>query len=441
MFAAAVAAGDPHRLTEECLRADGSFSGAASCGARNGGILIVAAGKAAGAMAAAAERTLDSRSRRGIAIVPQRPGFDLEHVRIAVARHPVPDQRGERATARVCRMLEERAGNPLLCLLSGGASSLLVRPRPPVTLADKASATELLLRSGADIQAMNTVRKHLSLVKGGGLLRYGGPRRVLTLMLSDVVGDDPSVIGSGPTVADPTTFADALRVLRDQGVLARVPAAVRALLTDGVAGRVGETVKPGDRELDACRNVIIGSNRTALDGAAAAARRRGYFVIVEKDALSGDTTVAARAWWERVARLVASAPANQPWCVISGGETTVRVRGGGRGGRNQEFALALVARLRGCDCVVLSAGTDGIDGPTDAAGAFVTGGTAERAAASGLDPDRFLAANDSYAFFAALGDLHRCGATGTNLMDIKIAAGPSAPPRATRAGDSALLRS
>jgi len=436
MFAAAVAAGEPGRLTAEHLRADPFFKED-----RGEALLVVAAGKAAAPMAAAAESALAGRRLIGVAVAPQLPAFDLEHVRIAVGRHPVPDENGEKATAEVCELLSEHAAVPLLCLLSGGASSLLVQPRPPVSLDDKRRVTELLLRSGADIEAMNTVRKHLSTVKGGGLLRFGGPRRVLTLMISDVVGNDPSVIGSGPTSADPTTFAAAQRVLREWSIAERVPASVARLLADGAAGRVPETVKPGAPELSTCRGVIVGDNRTALAGAATAARQRGYFVLVERDALSGDTATAARAWWDRVARLAASAPAKQPWCMISGGETTVRVRGRGRGGRNQEFALALVARLRGCDCVVLSAGTDGIDGPTDAAGAFVTGGTAERAAASGLDPDRFLAANDSYTFFAALGDLHRCGATGTNLMDIKIAAGPSAPPRATRAGDSALLRS
>jgi len=419
MFAAAVAAGDPQRLTAQLLRATSPlFDG--------GELLVAAAGKAAVAMAAAAEAVLGDRIRAGIAIAPQPSRFDLEHVRIAVARHPLPDERGEWAAGEICRMLAAHPDLPLLCLLSGGASSLLVCPRPPVSLADKIAVTDLLLRSGADIHAVNAVRKHLSLVKGGGLLRQGGPRSVLTLMMSDVLGDDPSVIGSGPTVADPSTYADAEGVLRDHGIFDLVPASVRRVVAEGVAGNLPETVKPGAPELAASRGVVIANNRTALEGAAAEARRRGYFVTIDDEAVVGDTTAAAHRWWQRIEGLVAAAPRGRRRCVIAGGETTVRVRGAGRGGRNQEFALALVEDLRGCAWEILSAGTDGVDGPTDAAGAFLTGSSAARGESLGLDAAGALAANDSYSYFAALGDLHRSGATGTNLMDIKIAV---APPR------------
>lgn len=427
LYVAAVAAGDPERLTAASLRAGAvEFAGAPS-------LLVAGAGKAAAKMARAVERELAGRRLHGLVIAAEAPPFDLERIAVEAARHPLPDERGERATARLLARLDDHPGMPLLFLLSGGASSLLVQPRPPVTLGEKVAVTDLLLRSGADIQAMNTVRKHLSLVKGGGLLRRAGPRPVVALMLSDVVGNDPSVIGSGPTAADPTTYADAEAVLRDLNLWDRVPDSVRAVIEDGLAGRLPETLKDGDPELSDCANIVIGDNRTALEGAAAAARRRGFEVAVEVEPLTGDTVEAARAWLRRVADIAAGVRRDRPWCVISGGETTVRVRGRGRGGRNQEFALALVEPLRECQCVVLSAGTDGIDGPTDAAGALVSGSSARRAQEKGLDPHAALADNDSYTFFSELGDSYRSGATGTNLMDVKIAVGLGPlPSRGTR---------
>jgi hydroxypyruvate reductase len=321
-------------------------------------------------------------------------------------------------------MLKENPDDPVLFLLSGGASSLLVQPRAPVTLNEKAAVTGLLLRSGADIQGINTVRKHLSGVKGGGLLRHIGPRPVLAFLLSDVIGDDPSVIGSGPTAADPTTFADAEAVLCDNSVISAVPPAVVSILREGQAGRVVETIKPGAPELARVENVVIGSNRTALDGAAEAARDLGYRVVVETEPLAGDTRKGARSWFERVRRQLAAEPKDSRVCIIAGGETTVEVVGNGKGGRNQEFALTLVEPLAGGEIAVLSAGTDGVDGPTEAAGAFADGDTAARADAKGLPVSDFLSRNDSYSFFAALRDLLVCGPTGTNLMDIKIALRP-----------------
>jgi len=238
------------------------------------------------------------------------------------------------------------------------------------------------------------------------------------LLISDVVGDDPSTIGSGPTAADPTTFADADAVLRRYALRQRVPTSVREVLDAGFAERIPDTLKPGSVEARRCRNFVIGSNRIALDGAAAAARAAGWAVHVEAAPIVGETTDAALQF---AARLHNLAEAHGPLCVLAGGETTVRVRGSGRGGRNQEFALALAGAIAGEAIAVLSAGTDGIDGPTDAAGAFVDGTTLERARQRGLSSAAALAANDSYPFFAALGDLLRCGPTGTNVMDIKIA--------------------
>jgi glycerate-2-kinase len=289
-------------------------------------------------------------------------------------------------------------------------------------LEDKATTTKLLLESGADIHAVNTVRKHLSAVKGGGLLRQT-QRRILTLLLSDVIGDETGAIGSGPTAPDDTTFADAWAVLVRHQLDTRVPPSVVRVLHDGMAERSAETVKPEDGEAARCHNVIIGSNRTALEGAAAAARRRGWQVVIEDSPLHGDTTMAARSFAARVRELTARVGERQPLCILAGGETTVQVRGGGRGGRNQEFALA--AALAGTSGTLLSAGTDGIDGPTDAAGAFVDGTTLQRAHACHLDLDAALQANDSYTAFSRLGDLFRCGPTGTNVMDIKISLMPT----------------
>lgn len=383
-------------------------------------ILVIGAGKAAARMAAGVEGVWPSARLGGLVITA--PGCDvpLRHVAVAIGSHPLPDARSLDATAALCRVVAAtEPGSVVLALISGGASSLLVQPRPPLSLADKMAVNRLLLACGADIAALNTVRKHLSAVKGGGLLRLAGGRTVTTLILSDVVGDDPSVIGSGPTVADPTTHADALAVLRGHGLLSRVPAAVRELLDAGARGEVEETVKPSDPCAAAATATVIGSNAIARRAAAARAAELGYEPHVDDVPLVGDTRAAAAAWARQLGRL----PRGARWCAIAGGETTVVVRGQGRGGRNQEFALALAAALAGAPVAVLSAGTDGIDGPTDAAGAFVDGRTLPRAAALGLDADRALADNDSHPYFDRLGDLLRTGPTGTNVMDLKLAVG------------------
>jgi hydroxypyruvate reductase len=368
-------------------------------------------------MASGCETALGIDCVRGIVIVPQGSAIALRSIRGLEASHPVPDQRAVAATEEVCRLLESDPDGPVVCLISGGASSLLVRPRHPLTLDDKQQTTRLLLASGASIQEANTVRKHLSEVKGGGLLRYAGGRRVVSLILSDVVGDDASVIGSGPTAADRTTFSDALGVLARWGLEAKVPPAVRSLLERGSRGEIPETAKPGGPELERVRNFVIGTNGTALEGAAEEARRLGYRTVISDRSLTGDTTECARRWAAEVLRH----QAGEPLCVLAGGETTVVVKGTGRGGRNQEFALAAAETLAGTEVHVLSAGTDGVDGPTPAAGAFVDGRTVERARDLAIDPRRVLLDNDSYAFFEALHDLFVPGPTGTNVMDIKIA--------------------
>jgi glycerate 2-kinase len=383
--------------------------------------LVVGAGKAAARMAAGCEAALGATDLRGVVIVPDGCALPLASVDVCLAAHPVPDQRSVAATGLLCQELAAAQLGPVICLISGGASSLLVEPRPPVTLAEKMEVTQLLLTSGAEIQEINTVRKHLSAVKGGGVLRRTRVRPFTTLVLSDVVGDDPSVIGSGPTTPDPSTFADALGILARYGLVDRIGPAVRDLLDRGNRGEATETVKPGDPANIGVETSIIGNNYLALVAAAAEARRLGYEPLLESTPMVGDTTAAARSWGHGVRQSVDG----RRRCAIVGGETTVAVRGRGRGGRNQEFALALVEPLNGAAIAVLSAGTDGVDGPTDAAGAFVDGHTLTRALGMHLDPAAALAANDSHGFFHRLGDLLDCGQTGTNVMDIKLAIGVS----------------
>jgi glycerate 2-kinase len=421
IFDAAIDAVEPCRLVRSYLRAN-RFG---RCNRLDGrdpgeGVLVVGAGKAAARMAAGCEAALAPRRVGGLVIVPDGYEAELSGIEIAVAGHPIPDERGARATSRVCELLRGADAGPVLCLVSGGASSLLVRPRFPLTLAEKIETNRLLLRSGCAIDEINAVRKHLSDVKGGGLLRFCMSRPVVTLLLSDVIGDQPETIGSGPTVADSTTFLRAKEILDRFELMRKVPPSVREIISAGALGNVRESVKSGDSETDGTVATVIGSNRDALAGAARKAERLGYRPIVMATPVSGDTAVAARKWFASVrARLTESN--DTPCCVIAGGETTVDVKGSGRGGRNCEFSLALADLLEAKRILVLSAGTDGIDGPTDAAGAFVGPDTQLRAERRGLDSINMLASNDSYTFFEALGDLFRPGPTGTNVMDLKLA--------------------
>ncbi len=406
-----MAAVDPIRLVREHLSEQPLPPGA---------VIVIGAGKAAARMAAGAEQVVPLARLTGAVVTAAGCEVPLVKIGSVVGSHPLPDERSVSASGALCDSLDR--GDPdaaVLALISGGASSLLVRPRPPVSLADTMAVNRLLLACGADIVALNTVRKHLSEVKGGGLLRWARGRSVRTLILSDVAGDDPHVIGSGPTVADPTTFDDALEVLRHHRLMTRVPSAVLALLEAGARGEIAETVKPTDRLAAAATAEVIGNNMTACRAAAACATGLGYQPIVDDTLLTGDTTEAARRWAGRVASL----PRGGRWCAIAGGETTVVVRGSGRGGRNQEFALVAALAIGDAPIAVLSAGTDGIDGPTDAAGAYADGHTLRRAHGLGLDPEQSLAENDAYPFFDRLGDLLRTGPTGTNVMDLKLAVG------------------
>jgi glycerate 2-kinase len=387
-------------------------------------MFLVGAGKAAVQMAASVEEIVGTRLTRGMVVTKQgHATVPLNRVEIIEAGHPIPDQAGVRASGTVRALLRElNARDLVLVAISGGASALLSAPAEPITLHAKQKTTDLLLRAGATIHELNAVRKHISTLKGGQLASLAYPATVVSLILSDVIGDRPDVIGSGPTAPDPSTFADAIAVLAKFGLLNRIPSAVRERLEQGARGEIEETPKPGDPVFKHVHNVIIGSNRLALDAAAQEAKMRGFHPVILSSAIDGETREVARTHAQILREVALSGhPVRSPACILSGGETTVTIQGKGKGGRNQEFALAAAFEIDGFpNLVVLSAGTDGTDGPTDAAGAIATGDTIRRARQRGLDPMKHLSENDSYPFFDALGGLIKTGPTGTNVMDIHV---------------------
>jgi hydroxypyruvate reductase len=387
---------------------------------RDGDLCVLCAGKAATSMAATIDQLRGSRIRAGL-VIGAAPKHTTTLFESIPGSHPVPSTESERAGRRAIALAESlREDELLLVLLSGGASAMMAVPARGVTLEDKRRTTHLLLRAGADIYALNTVRKHLSDIKGGWLAAHtAGPS--CTLAISDVITDDLSVIASGPTVADSSTFEDALEVLKRFGGLDAYPPAVSARLTAGRHGEVPETPKPGDPRLDRASATVIGSRRDAMRGAVRRAESLGYKVVQTEEPVVGEARTAALAQFRSV--VAQAAGIRGPVCYVSSGETTVHVTGDGTGGRNQEFALALVEPLASLasPAAVASAGTDGIDGPTDAAGALADSTTLARAASAGLgEPDRYLSENDAYTYFAALGDLIKTGPTDTNVNDLQV---------------------
>ena len=432
----ALLAADPRRLVRRQLVLRAGVLEAAGVRHRlgRGRVALIAVGKAAVPMALAAEEALGNRLGEALAVSTAREG-KLERVRLLTASHPVPDARGLAAAAEV-EALARGLGRQdlLLVLLSGGASALLPSPAEGLTLDDKARTTALLLRTGATIHETNAVRKHLSRLKGGGLARAAAPARVVTLVLSDVVGDDLATIASGPTVPDPTTFADALDVLRRREILEDVPAAVREHLERGARGERPETPKPGGAAFRRAATRIVGSNRLSVEAAGREARRQGLRALVLTTRLEGEAREAARVLVAVLRECVESSrPAAPPLCLLAGGETTVTVRGDGQGGRNQELAVAAAPCLAGfpVPAVVASLATDGVDGASDAAGGLADDTTVARAAALGLAPaDAFLAASDTRNYLGPLGDLIVTGPTGTNVVDVvALLAGPLRRPR------------
>jgi hydroxypyruvate reductase len=391
--------------------------------AEGGHVLAVGAGKASGAMAAAAEGALGDRIADGLVVVKDGYRASTRRIRLVEAGHPVPDARGEVAAGQIRALAESaRPDDLLLVLVSGGGSALTPAPVPPITLTDKQAMTRLMLAAGANINQLNAVRKHCSLLKGGQLARAAARAQVHALLLSDVIGDRLDVIASGPTAPDVSTFAEALSILERFDLRQRAPVAIVERLTRGARGEIPETPKPDDPLFRRVTNTVIGNNALVVDAAAQRARAWGYAPHVLTRALEGEAREVARTLVGLARQVQGSrGPVAPPACLIAGGETTVTVRGAGRGGRCQEWALAAAIELDGVDGVVaLAAGTDGTDGPTAAAGAVADGGSARRARERGLDPGDRLAANDSNALVAALGDLVVTGPTNTNLLDLYL---------------------
>jgi hydroxypyruvate reductase len=384
-------------------------------------VCVVGAGKASGAMAAALEDLLGDCIDAGLVIVKDGHRVPTRHITLREAAHPVPDARGVAATGELVALLRDaHAEDLLVALLSGGGSALLEQPVAGVDLAALQATTDLLLRAGATIGEVNAVRKHLSAVKGGGLARLAAPATVLVLALSDVLGDPLDVIASGPFAPDPTTFADAGAVLSRYDLWERLPPTVAAHLRAGIAGQVPDTAKPGDDVFRNVRHVVVGNVAQAVEAAAARARKRELNSLLLTSYVEGEAREVGRVLGALARELVTHGqPVPRPACLMLGGETTVTVRGAGLGGRNQEVVLGALPSLAGLrDVLVLSAATDGGDGPTDAAGAWADGTSLARATALGLDPASALRQNDAYPFFAALDDLLNTGPTLTNVNDL-----------------------
>ncbi len=409
LFDAALAAADPAKVVPPCLPAP-----------PKGRTLVIGAGKAAGAMARAVEDHWKG-DLTGLVVTRYGHAVACERIEVVEAAHPVPDQAGLDAARRILEMVRGLGPDDLvLCLISGGGSALLSLPAPGITLEEKQAVNKALLRSGAAIDEMNCLRKHLSAIKGGRLAAAAAPAKVVSLLISDVPGDDPAVIASGPTVPDPTSFADALAILDKYGIDA--PAAVRAHLEKAAE----ETPKPGDPRLANCETRMIARPQDSLEAAAAAARDAGVTPVILGDSLEGEAREVAQVM-AGIARQVArfGQPAPAPCVLLSGGETTVTLRGQGRGGRNAEFLLALTVALEGAPgegmrgIHAIACDTDGIDGSEDNAGALCGPDSLKRAAAAGLDAKAMLADNDGYGFFSGLGDLVMTGPTLTNVNDFR----------------------
>lgn len=430
IMAAALAAVDPDQAVRRALRLSGDTL---EIGARRYDlrsirrVLVVGAGKAGAPMAAGVAAVLGDRISAGLVIVKQGyagagPAGAIE---IVEGGHPLPDAHGIAAAERIAQLVASATADDLvLVLISGGGSALLTLPTPGVTLGDTIALTDVLLGCGATINEINTLRKHLSQISGGRLAQRAAPAAVATLILSDVVGSPLDVIASGPTVPDPTTFADAWTTVERHAIAERLPTPVRAHLQRGLADYSLETPKPDDPLFARVQQIVVGSNEIAALAAAAAAQQHGYQPLLLTTYLEGEARLVGGVL-ANIARELAlhDRPIPRPALLIAGGETTVTLRGSGLGGRNQELALGALAGLAGLpETTLVALATDGGDGPTDAAGAVVTGATLAEAGARGLDPASFLERNDAYHFFAALDDLLRPGPTLTNVNDLTLIA-------------------
>ena len=392
-------------------------------------LIVVGFGKAASAMAKAIEDELPDLIDTGIVVTKYGHSISLESkvksqkskIKILEAGHPIPDENGLNATEEIIKLLKNADENTLVvCLISGGGSALLAAPCEDISLDEKQKITQLLLKAGADINELNTVRKHISNVKGGRLAEIAYPARIISLILSDVIGDKLDVIASGPTSPDKTTYNDALQVLKKYALMDKVPRSIIEILNKGVNNIIPETPKDDNPAFEKVENIIIGSSRKTLEAAKTKAESFGLQTKVISSKITGEAREVGR-WLTIKTRDALSVRRDEKICLISGGETTVTVKGNGLGGRNMELALSFAIEIDGIDGItLLSAGTDGTDGPTDAAGAIVDGQTVARAKAIGLDPGTYLENNDSYNFFKQINELFITGPTGTNVMDIQI---------------------
>ena len=387
-------------------------------------IYVIGAGKASAMMAQTMESILDNRISEGHIVTKYGHGIPLKFIDITEAGHPIPDENGLKGTEKILKIAQRADSDDLvICLLSGGASALMTDITVDYTLADLKVLNEVLLKCGANIQEMNCIRKHISNIKGGKLAQTIAPATVVSLILSDVIGDPLDVIASGPTAPDPTTFANALEIIKKYNIEDQVPSSIKKYLQDGIAGKYRETLKEDDFQMEHIHNLIIGSNRIALNESVKRAAMLGYDTFVVSNSLEGDASDVAQQILEAAQKKMRLAGEGKV-CLLFGGEPTVKVSGNGKGGRNQHLALLLAQLLHGQqfmqDITILCAGTDGTDGPTDAAGAFVDQSTWQDALTRQIDIEGYLANNDSYNFFKMTKCHLITGPTMTNVMDIVV---------------------
>lgn len=430
IFLKSISSVDPYRRLKEYLRVDRNRL--VIRGGKNEKIFnlnnfekiyLLGTGKASSSMAQAIEECLGNRITKGLITTKYGHSLPLKFTEVIEAGHPLPDAKGLEGAQKMRELLRKSGPKDLiLFLVSGGGSALLTLPVDGITLEEKQELTQLLLGCGAEIKEINILRKHLSQIKGGWVARWAYPSTLITFVLSDVVGDPLDIIASGPTVPDPSTFEEAWEILEQYDLTEKVPSSIKSHLLLGKEKKVEETPKPGEKWFEKVFNLIIGSNILALQEAYREARKFGFHPLILSSSMVGETREVAR-FHGAIAREIVSTnhPIPKPACVLSGGETTVTLQGSGLGGRNQEFCLVGAFEIEGLEKVVLlSGGTDGTDGPTDAAGAISDHNTLLRARKMGLDPKAYLINNDSYHFFEKLGDLLITGPTRTNVMDVRI---------------------
>ena len=425
IFNAALKAADAAKAVSRHLRVDGQsidIDGRLYSLTNYRKIFVVGAGKGSAQMCKALAELIGDWLYGGIIITKYGYAVPVKKIAIIEAGHPIPDENGQRATKQVLSLLRQTTSEDLVInLISGGGSALLCSPAGGVPFHEKQEISRLLLRCGAPIGEINAIRKHISKVKGGHLARLAYPSTLISLILSDVVGDSISDIASGPTAPDPSTFSDCQTMLDRYKLRTEKSGSIGRLIDKGSAGEIEETPKPGDPIFNNVVNVVIGSNRLAVIAAKEQAEALGYHVKVIDDLAEGEATELAVAHAAVIKEIYHSGRFRRSTCVISGGESTVTVRGDGLGGRNQEFAVATALELDGLDGVVaLIGGTDGTDGPTEAAGGIVDGGTVRRGKIKGLDPRDYLNRNDSYHYLQATDDLLVTGPTFTNVMDLRV---------------------